>query len=126
MTRPEVVIVTGSRDWTDELAISECLNRHPSGTVLIHGGCRGADRIAMTIGKARKFTQIELPYFEHDGREARNESMVAIGAALQAVGHKVTCYGFPIERSVGTFKCMRLMRKAGLRIANWEKQEACE
>ena len=120
--KPEIVVVTGSRDWTDADAIDECLDNHPEGTILLHGGCRGADAYTATSGKARKFVLWEFPYFEENGREARNASMVGMAAGLQIMGHRVTCYAFPLEGGRGTQKCMALMRKCGLRIANWEKQ----
>lgn len=44
MTR--AVIICGSRDWTDPLAIGNVLMHLPHGTVVITGGAPGADRIA--------------------------------------------------------------------------------
>lgn len=40
------VIVCGSRDWLDESAIQERLEKLPPGSVVMHGACRGADQIA--------------------------------------------------------------------------------
>lgn len=45
-----VVIVTGSRDWTDRAAIGRVLtNAIPS--LVVQGGARGADRIALEWSK---------------------------------------------------------------------------
>lgn len=118
MSKPDIIVVTGSREWTDADQIAACLQNHPPGSILIHGGCRGADRIAEEYANFLGHKSWELPYFEYDGREARNASMVAIGVALQRAGHRVTCYAFPLPGGRGTQKCMGLMRKAGLRIAN--------
>ena len=121
--RPQVVLVTGSRDWSDRQAIFSCLSVHPDRSILIHGGCRGADSIAAAVAKQLAFKIWELPFFlGEDGREARNESMIAVACALRDKGHRVTSYAWPMEGSVGTLKCMRLMREAGLHIANWENQ----
>jgi hypothetical protein len=47
--------VTGSRHWTDEGAIFRALDDvRPRPTLLIHGGARGADRIAEMWAKSRK------------------------------------------------------------------------
>jgi hypothetical protein len=118
--RQEVVLVTGSRDWADATVIRECLKAHPRGTILIHGGCRGADQIAAIEGRGLGYVLWELPYFEDDsGKEARNASMVSVASALRERGHRVTCYAWPLGASYGTRKCMRQMRFAALRIANF-------
>ncbi len=118
--KPEVVLVTGSRNWTEVRPIVECLAAHPKGTILIHGGCRGADKLAAAEAKQQGYIIWELPYFEDEqGKEARNASMVYVASSLREMGHKVTCYAWPLEDSVGTFKCMRQMRERALRIANW-------
>lgn len=121
--RPEVVLVTGSREWTDRNAIQDCLLNHREGTVLIHGGCRGADKLCGAVGKELGFVIWELPYFEDEqGNEARNASMVAVAAAFRARDHKVSCYAFPLPGGFGTQKTMRLMRTNGFTIRNWSKQ----
>lgn len=67
-------------------------------------------------GKRLDFEIWALPYFEADGREARNASMVAVAAALAKAGHRVFCYAFPAKDSVGTWKCVGLMEKAGFTV----------
>ena len=47
--RPRLVVVCGSRTWTDRAAIRHRLLRLPAGTVVLHGGPRGADRLAGTV-----------------------------------------------------------------------------
>lgn len=114
--KPDVVIISGSRSWKDADAIRRVLARYKPGTWVIHGDCRGADSIAAAIAIRGKLHQIACPYFEHEGREARNESMVAMGVALAKAGHSVGCHTFPLPRSVGTLKFCRLARGAGLHV----------
>lgn len=117
MSKPEVVLVTGSRDWQDWNEIASLLSVHPANTILIHGGCNGADRAFAYEAKKRGFVIWELPYFEDEsGNEARNDSMTAVAATLKLSGHKVTCYALPMANSRGTWKAVRLMQRRGLEV----------
>lgn len=112
------VLVTGSRDWTDEAtvraALSQAWNDLGRGDqiVLVQGECHmgGADKIA-----ADTWAGWGLPVEGHpaergpDGRvlgPERNARMVNLGADL--------CLAFPLPSSRGTRNCMRLAREAGI------------
>jgi hypothetical protein len=118
MPHPDVVIVSGSRDWKPEQCpVHEVLSCYSPGTWLIHGRCpTGLDEIADVYGRARGFVVLGMPYFESevDGKEARNASMVAVGVALKNVGHIVECHAFPLAQSRGTWKFYEMSRAAGL------------
>lgn len=115
--RPQVIGITGSREWNDREAIREALKPYRFGSILVHGGCRGADQIAAHEGSKKGFKLWELPYCEdEDGNECRNESMVAVVAALRSKGHPVAWHAFPLPNSRGTYKCARLVIKAGMGI----------
>jgi hypothetical protein len=43
---PEIVLICGSRTWTDEFAIARQINRLHEDSIVITGGANGADRIA--------------------------------------------------------------------------------
>lgn len=47
-----LVLVCGSRSWNDADAIRERLAQLPRGARIIHGGARGADRIAATVARS--------------------------------------------------------------------------
>lgn len=74
--------ITGSREWTDAIKISEVLTAVPipaNQITLVHGGARGADSIAGAIGRGLGF-QVEVHYAEWDryGKRAgyiRNAAM---------------------------------------------------
>ncbi len=80
------VIVCGGRDYADKEAITAELSLLSPGTVVVHGGARGADAIAGEVAKA-----LGLPVEAHPadwqrwGRGAgprRNAEMLALGADL--------------------------------------------
>jgi hypothetical protein len=64
------VLVCGSRDWKDERAIRERLERLPRGTTVIHGGARGADRTAGVLARGLGFAVEEYPADWSHGRRA--------------------------------------------------------
>jgi YspA, cpYpsA-related SLOG family len=134
MTR---LLVTGSRNWTDELVIGQQLDaaRLELGNgpvVLVHGDARGVDRLA-----ARIWSSWGLPVEAHPAdwrgpckvtcspnhRRAkslgmakvcpaaglyRNAEMVELGADL--------CLAFILDGSPGATKCAALARKRGIRV----------
>ncbi len=55
------VVVTGSRNWSDVTAIEMELKELPEGTIIHHGGCRGADTIAGVIATELGFRVKEYP-----------------------------------------------------------------
>lgn len=116
------VIVTGSRKWSDAREIDRRLSRYPGGTILIHGGAIGADRMAAAIGKARGFVVVPVTYFgELDrgkirpGGHERNAAMVAMGGAVTRWFH-VVVEAFPLPDGTGTQDCMRQAEAAGLEV----------
>jgi SLOG family YspA-like protein len=107
------ILITGSREWTNAGYIAHMLaiaaQFHP-GAVLVHGDCRGADRIA-----ARIWSRWGLPTEPHpadwarDGRAAgpiRNAAMVNAGADL--------CLAFLLPGSRGAVHCAELAEQAGI------------
>lgn len=117
MSRPDVVIVTGSRDWSDRRLVAETLAPFPAGTYLLHGACRGLDTIAATFGKRYGFNILAFPYFADDsGKECRNETMFAVAKAFQDCKHRVYGFAFPLPESVGTFKAIRIADRLGIAI----------
>jgi hypothetical protein len=113
------ILVTGSRDWTDEDAISRAvigwLTEHGwPFPVIVHGGARGADTLAHRFAARWGFVSERHPAgWEQYGRSAghrRNAEMVALGADV--------CLAFPLGVSPGTRGCMRLAEAAGIQVVN--------
>lgn len=106
------VVVCGGREWTDKVTIEERLRQLPEDTTLIHGDCRGADRIAGEIGKRLGHRVVAVPaQWDIYGRGAghiRNAAMVGMNPDLVIAFHE------DIEQSKGTRDMVRRSRKAGI------------
>lgn len=107
------VVVTGSRNWTDEDAIGMELKALPEDTVLSHGGCRGADKIAGHIANELGFRVKEYPanWAEH-GKAAgpvRNRRMLE-GSEPDLV------LAFLMPGSKGTKNCIETAESMGLNV----------
>lgn len=80
------VIVCGSRTWADSAKIAERLKALPKNTTVIHGGARGADRLA--AAEARKLglrVKVYRADWDRYGKRAgiiRNYRMAEAGADL--------------------------------------------
>lgn len=120
------VLVTGSREWSDETAVFDALVEQLNGDadyhiVVVHGACpTGADYIAQTFcdrNAANKFALVEAEPHPADwsqGKKAgplRNQQMVNLGADV--------CLAFPAASSRGTFDCMRRAAAADIPIMNF-------
>lgn len=120
---PLRILVTGSRDFGDHLAIQHALmdvlitKATSEPPVLVHGGCpTGADWIADQLWHEWRMSGMNLATAEvhpadwkRRGRAAgpvRNAEMVAAGADV--------VLAFPLGPSPGTRGCVRLARAAGI------------
>jgi hypothetical protein len=114
MTPLMTVLVCGSRTFNDERAVRAALALLPRGTKIIHGGARGADKLAATVADSMGF-QVEefLPdYSTGRGRRApldRNLHMLDQNPDL--------VIAFWDGRSTGTKFTIDEARKRGIRVA---------
>jgi len=120
--RPRRILVTGSRDWENELVISRALGAANHyllglGRILVHGACpTGADEMAARLVTEFWHWPIEPHPADWDrlGPSAgpiRNQEMVSAGADL--------CLAFWRRRSVGTRITIRLAGQASIPIWIW-------
>jgi hypothetical protein len=109
------VIVCGSRHWHDRDRISDYLYdlviKHGGDITIVHGGAKGADRIAhQEARKAGLLVEEHPPAYDiHSAKRApliRNEQMAALGADL--------CVAFWDGRSTGTAHMMTQARERGI------------
>ena len=125
MSRPYRILITGSREWTDEKTLHDNLvaaaNAHwrgsPDPVVIVHGhNPRGADAMAdavyerYRVNGALEVERHPADWNQHGKRAGpiRNAEMVALGADL--------CLAFPTASSVGTWDCVRKANAAGIRV----------
>lgn len=122
-----VVLVTASREWEDELAMSRRLGRYPRDTILIHGDAPGGDQMADRHGRRKNFRILSIPYFEDGGMgfggHERNAFLVALAKTFAASPRFiVTVEAFPLPGCRGTFDCMLQAKEAGLTVENSERE----
>jgi hypothetical protein len=105
------VLVCGSREWEDgRLVLQRLSGLHP-GTTVIHGDCRGADRIAARAAKMLNFEVIAVPADWSIGKSAgpiRNRKMLDMKPELVIAFHD------DIENSKGTRDCVGEARRRGI------------
>lgn len=75
------VLISGSREWVEQLPIERELRKLPPGTVLIHGDCPGVDRIAADVGRRLGFVVRGYPALAHgrtwpEAGPLRNQEML--------------------------------------------------
>ena len=107
------VLVCGDRLWDDLGTLLKRLEALPEDTVVIHGACRGADRMGGAAAKTLDFEVEEYPAdWGRYGRGAgviRNQQMLDEGRV-----DLVLAFHADIGRSRGTADMVRRARKAGL------------
>jgi len=107
------VLVTGSRTWDDTQVIRARLEQLPEGSVIIHGGCRGADILAERIAKELGFEIMACPAkWGEYGRAAgaiRNKYMLTEGKPDLVLA-------FHLNKSPGTAHMIRIAREAGVEV----------
>lgn len=115
-----VVLITGSRDWTDEAAIASALE---GATLVLHGDARGADSIADRWARAHGVQLEVIPAdWANLGKLAgheRNARLVARALLFHSTGVPTEVRAFPLPQSRGTWDCVRLARAAGLVVHVW-------
>lgn len=121
------VLVTGSRDWTDEKAIERELKKLPAGSTIVHGACPTgadmlADKVAMKLGlKIRRYpadwNDPTLPNPKAAGpirnaRMVREEHPDKEGVPFDFG----LAFTLDLNRARGTKDCTLRARKAGIRV----------
>ena len=119
------VLVTGSRSWAHEDAVTKALFNYwrsagaPSDAVLVHGGAKGVDSIAATfwtesLGLKTEHYQADWDNLGAAAGPVRNQAMVDSGADI--------CLGFPVPhplgRRSGTVDCMDRAAQAHIPVVN--------
>jgi len=122
-TEPKVLLVCGSRTWTDEEKIRAELEKHKNEgyTVLVHGDARGADRIADKAGKDLGYEVIACPAdWEQFGRSAgfiRNRQMLLGEHGSVGTGNKVELVlAFHKDGSKGTAHTVRTAHELAIAV----------
>ena len=121
MTHERIVIVTGSRYWTDRKAIYDRLDFLRPGLV-VHGGARGADAIADEW--ARKHGVPSHPERAEWKRYGPAAGPIRNGRMLRRFP-TAEVSAFPLPRGSGTQDCIAQARALGM-VRVWVWPEAYE
>lgn len=106
-------IICGSRHWSDYSAIVRCVDSLPKGTLVIHGGARGADEQAGEAAFAFRLPTLVMPaqwdLFGPKAGPMRNKAMVTVLASLGQCGYSIRLYAFLQSNAEnrGTRNCLR-------------------
>lgn len=118
-----VILVTGDRNWTDYDMVLEALSKFKDKSVLlIHGDCKGADKLAGKAAKELHFLMDAQPAdWTRYGKAAgfiRNTEMVKQAILLKEEGIPVYVLAFHdnLELSKGTKHCVEQAKKYGLSV----------
>lgn len=106
------LLVCGSRDWFDKQAVMAVLKAYPPDTIIIHGGCRGADMAADYCARLLRLPVLTFPADWTQGPGAgprRNQRMLEAGSPDAAV-----VFHHDWECSRGTADMVRRLQKAGV------------
>ena len=116
--KPLRVLVCGSREWKDRDMISTTLwhvhNRMGGISLIIHGGCRGADMLAGDVADANGVPYQVYPAYWKHGKSAgpiRNAKMLAEGKP-----DLVLAFTHDLEASRGIKDMVTRARAAGVRV----------
>jgi hypothetical protein len=111
--KDRIVVITGSRDWTDYARIHSALRSAGECTV-VHGGCRGADLLADRAARSLGYCVIgKGADWNAHGRAAgpiRNREMLDMNPDMVIYFHD------DLAASKGTRDCVAQARRRGLGI----------
>lgn len=120
----QVILITGSRNWEDEELIKSSLLPYADKKVLlIHGDCRGADKISGEVAEELGFQISASPAnWKLHGRAAgpiRNREMVNQAKKFKQAGIPTIVLAFHdnLHLSKGTKNCAEMAEKAGLEVS---------
>lgn len=112
------VLICGDREWWDERPIRELLLSLPRDSLIITGGCRGADRIANEIAESMGFaTKVEdAKWDEYANMGIRRAAGPIRNRKMLADFKPDVVYAFhnDIEHSKGTKDMVEISRRKGV------------
>lgn len=114
------VLVTGSREWSDIETVHDRLSRLPSGSIVVHGACRGADTIAHAVAESLGFTVRPYPARWSDlGRSAgplRNQHMLDAENVIDEPIDSCIAFHDDLETSAGTKDMVNRAKSASVEV----------
>jgi hypothetical protein len=108
------ILICGSRDWVDVYPLMRELRKFPTETTIIHGACRGADRLGGEVAMGLGFLEvIAVPAnwakYKRGAGPVRNRKMLR----MLDRGDRVIAFHEDISKSKGTAHMVHIAREAG-------------
>lgn len=107
----EKILICGSRDWTDNRAIFEVIDSLSSGSIVIAGAARGADRIAEKLAEEKGDLTVES-YPANWNKFGKRAGYLRNIEMLDQNPDRV--YAFPLGESKGTNHIIKESIKRGI------------
>lgn len=121
-----VILITGAREWNNFQVVQKVLKEYKTGdnnkVLLIHGDCRGADKIAGYVGKHLGFElSVKPANWKLYGKRAgvlRNLEMIQEALSYKTKAQQVIVLAFHdnIDKSKGTKHCIEQAKAKGLNV----------
>jgi YspA, cpYpsA-related SLOG family len=119
----QIILITGCRDWKDGKMIKDALTQFSGKKVLlIHGDCRGADKLSGIAAKELGFSLSVKPAdwdkYNKAAGPIRNKEMIkeALEYQTQGIPTLVLAFHDSLEESKGTLNCVNEAKKQGLKV----------
>ena len=106
-----IVLICGSRDFTDRERIRLRMAQLPPGTVIVHGAARGADTIA---GEIAAEMGLEVRAHPAEWRKYGRAAGPIRNQAMLDIEHPDLVIAYPEDEARGTWDMVRRARKAGV------------
>lgn len=108
------ILVCGDRNWKDDIKMYQVLKTLPNNVILIHGDCRGADKMSARIGSKLGFKVIPYPakwdVFGKGAGPIRNQQMLDDNPEIE----EVIAFHNDINSSKGTKDMIEKAKKKGI------------
>lgn len=106
-----LVLVCGDREWTDRARIAHFINLLPADAVVMHGDCRGADRIA---GEEAIKAGLEIRVYPADWSMGKSAGPRRNLLMLDQKPEIVIAFHSNLEKSRGTRHTVEEARRRGI------------
>jgi hypothetical protein len=114
-----IILVTGSRFWTDYGAVRGVLSREPKGTIVLQGGCEtGADKMAynaaMSLGMTPLTMHANWEAFGLSAGPRRNRTMCELFDLLTQGNGRAYAFTRKGKINKGTRDCIEALKIHGI------------
>jgi hypothetical protein len=115
------VVVTGSREWTDQKTISRAIAEVGNIRLLVHGACRGADLICSHEALLRGIEVFSAPA---DWKRLGPKAGLIRNAQMLDQYEPNLVLAFPTQNSTGTWDLVRKAQAKGIPVRIYKQEVA--